>query len=169
MWWEGRAVHRLAAIAFAVGVLCLTPSAALAADDHGDAASTASPLALGARASGRISPEGDLDWFKLNASAGVDYVAETSSPAPMDTTLRLVDRDGRTVLAFDDDSGGGRASRLAWRAARTGTYYLVVAHYDDQAGTGGYEVLARRASGGTPTPGTLALAIEAPLVYDPKL
>jgi hypothetical protein len=157
----------------------LLAAAPARADDHADAPGGATPLAIDAWAAGRIEPAGDLDCFSFQGTAGARYVLSTRSGSLMDTTLTLVDTDGATVLAFDDDSGFGRASRIAWQAPADGTYYLVVAHYDPAQGVGSYWVRAARetsaaaSSGGGGAArgtGTAALAeIDAPRLYDPKL
>jgi hypothetical protein len=115
----------------------------------------------------------------------------------MDTTLTLYDTDGVTPLAFDDDSGLARASRIVWRAPVDGTYYLAVAHYDRAHGTGPYFVEAIGPAGpavaggattggatgggttggatsgggtaGTTGGGSTSATLDAPRLYDPKL
>jgi len=40
--------------------------------------------------------------------------------------LEIYDTDGVTMLATDDNSGGGNASLLTWQAPADGTYYVRV-------------------------------------------
>jgi len=69
----------------------------------------------------------DEDWFRLKAVAGGRYVVQTSNlAAGVDTVVQLYNLDGVTLLASDDNSGGGAASRLEWRALLDGTYFLRV-------------------------------------------
>jgi len=69
----------------------------------------------------------DEDWFKLNAVAGYKYLVQTSNLATgVDTILQIYKLDGVTLLASDDNSGGGKASRLVWLAPQSGTYFLRV-------------------------------------------
>ncbi len=47
-----------------------------------------------------------------------------------DTALALYDRDGTTLIMFDDDGGSEPfASRIIWQCPATGTYYVRVVHY----------------------------------------
>jgi hypothetical protein len=67
----------------------------------------------------------DQDWLKLNTIAGQRYVIQTSNLASgVDTVLQVYDLDGVTILTSDDNSGGGKASRLVWQAPQTGTYFV---------------------------------------------
>ncbi len=69
----------------------------------------------------------DEDWFKFDAVAGTRYVVQTSNLASgVDTIAQVYDLDGVTVLASDDNSGGGKASRLTWQAPLSGTYFIRV-------------------------------------------
>lgn len=69
----------------------------------------------------------DEDWFRFTATAGKTYELSTSGLGTgVDTILELYDLDGITLLVFDDNSGGGMASRLEWQAPLTGTYFLRV-------------------------------------------
>ncbi|MEZ6191795.1 MAG: matrixin family metalloprotease [Phycisphaerales bacterium] len=52
-----------------------------------------------------------------------------------DSQLILYDTDGETVLAFDDDSGGGLAAKLVWTASADETYYLVIRGFDVLTGS----------------------------------
>jgi murein DD-endopeptidase MepM/ murein hydrolase activator NlpD len=69
----------------------------------------------------------DEDWFKFDALAGVQYSTQTTNlAAGVDTALEIYDTDGVTLLATDDNSGGGKASLLTWQAPADGTYYVRV-------------------------------------------
>jgi hypothetical protein len=69
----------------------------------------------------------DEDWFSFDAEAGKSYVIETGTlAAGVDTVLELYDLGGVTLLASDDNSGGGKASRLTWQAPLSGTYFVRV-------------------------------------------
>jgi putative cell wall-binding protein/5-hydroxyisourate hydrolase-like protein (transthyretin family) len=73
-------------------------------------------------------PDGDVDWVSVSAVQGTRYVMQTGDldPASNDTVLELYASDGTTLLARNDDFGFSYASRIAWRAPSTGTYYLKV-------------------------------------------
>lgn len=76
---------------------------------------------------------GDNDWVKFWGLQGAVYVIRTQNLGPeSETFLDLYATDGATLLASDDDGGGGLASRLNWLAPATGDYYLRVRHFDSQ-------------------------------------
>ena len=69
----------------------------------------------------------DEDWFKFDATAGTSYEIKTTNlAAGVDTVLEIYDTDGVTMLATDNNSGGGKASLLLWQAPADGTYYVRV-------------------------------------------
>jgi Pyruvate/2-oxoacid:ferredoxin oxidoreductase gamma subunit len=73
---------------------------------------------------------GDYDWVRFAATSGCAYVLETFDlGSRSDTYLYLYEPDGRTMIAYDDDSGGGLGSRIQWTAPSAGTYYAMVRHY----------------------------------------
>ncbi|MCI0465101.1 MAG: PPC domain-containing protein [Gemmataceae bacterium] len=70
----------------------------------------------------------DVDLYRVSASAGTRFFAETSragNEPPVDTMLRLFGAQG-VELAFDDNSGLFGYSRLEYRFTTDGTYYLGV-------------------------------------------
>jgi hypothetical protein len=73
-----------------------------------------------------IYPAGDLDWTLFNGVAGGSYTFETRNlPCRSDTRLRLLDSDGTTLLASNDDqSPGDPSSRIQYTPTRDGTLYL---------------------------------------------
>ncbi|HEX2643257.1 MAG TPA: S-layer homology domain-containing protein, partial [Thermoanaerobaculia bacterium] len=83
-------------------------------DDHGDSATQATPLTVGGTpVAGNNEIAGDVDFFSFTAGDGQTLAIRTSDLGTgSDTFLRLYDRDGATQLSFDDDSGGGSASRI---------------------------------------------------------
>jgi len=84
----------------------------------------------------------DPDYHSFNALNGVQYVIETFNlSSETDTTLTLYDTDGVTILRFDDDSGGGLASKITWVAPADGTYYVKVASaFDNYVCGSSYEI-----------------------------
>ncbi|WP_298820486.1 M4 family metallopeptidase, partial [uncultured Chloroflexus sp.] len=77
---------------------------------------------------------GDQDWVRFTAIAGNFYRFETANLEDRsDTVITLLGSNGTTVLAEDDDSGEGLASRLIWYAPDSATYYLRVRHYSSGA------------------------------------
>lgn len=68
----------------------------------------------------------ETDWVGFNACAGRSYIILTSSLVNADTTLELYGPDCTTLLASDEDSGSGLASRIEWTASQNGTYHIRV-------------------------------------------
>jgi hypothetical protein len=105
-------------------------------DDHGDSAATSTAVAAPSATPGDIEVGTDVDWFRFTAAAGSNYDIETVLGTLPDSTLTLVDTDGSSQLAFDDDGGQGLASSITWTAQVTGTYYLQVSAFGaSQTGT----------------------------------
>ncbi len=111
----------------------------VAADDHGNDATAATPVSVPNAVSGTIGAGGDQDWFAFQAVAGRNYVFQTTLGTLADSTLALYDRNGTTRLAYNDDWGSSYASRIAWRAPAGGTYYLAVAAYSPSQ-SGSYQL-----------------------------
>lgn len=110
------------------------------ADDHGNTPLSATPIpADGELISGCIEPPGDIDYFLFGAVGGRRYLIQTSHLTPeMDTLIYLFGTDGQTILAVDDNSGGGRASKIEWTCPASGTYFAMVRHAQATTGTGCY-------------------------------
>ncbi|MEX1233005.1 MAG: pre-peptidase C-terminal domain-containing protein [Planctomycetaceae bacterium] len=96
------------------------------ADDHADKSVGSTPIPTNGSVSGDLEIPGDQDWFNFKAKEGADYIIDVTLNTLADSTLELVDKNGTTVLAFDDDGGPGLASRINWHANATGTYFLRV-------------------------------------------
>ena len=93
-----------------------------AGDDHGDTSGASTFLPLGIRTTGRISPAGDTDAFRLEvADAGGLRVGSTG---PADTLGELRNSAG-AVLAVRDDGGHGHNFRIE-RHVEPGIYYVHV-------------------------------------------
>jgi C1A family cysteine protease/putative hemolysin len=82
-----------------------------------------------------IHVEGDQDWVKFYAAAGVTYTLMTTNiGGHADTVLFLYSTDGSTLIALNDDYPGmGIASRLDWQPTTSGVYYAMVNHWDEYA------------------------------------
>lgn len=122
--------------------ISVTAGAPPVADDHGNTPGTATAIQTnGTVLSGNISPAGDVDFFSFAATSGTPYVIRTFNlGSGSDTFLHLIDTNGTTELARDDDSGGGLASRIVWTAPRAATFYVKVRHFDQASGTGTYQI-----------------------------
>lgn len=71
----------------------------------------------------------DFDFYELTAAAGEVVTVQTATPTgALDTLVALYTPDG-TLVASNDDFGGGFDSKLVYTAPATGVYYAVVAAY----------------------------------------
>ncbi len=101
---------------------------------------TATPITLTAgityTTTHNFCPAADAaDWVRFEVVAGQTLRLTTSHlEYNCDTTLTLLDGDGTTVLAYNDDSGSSWASRIEWTAPRTGIYYARVQEYYGRSG-----------------------------------
>ena len=103
-------------------------------DDHGDTPATATPIGTdGTSVAGVIAPGDDEDWFSFDAIAGNEYLIATGDS--LDTVISLIDSDGVTELAWDDDGGPEYSSLIAWTCITSGTYYVKVESYDTDMGS----------------------------------
>jgi murein DD-endopeptidase MepM/ murein hydrolase activator NlpD len=69
----------------------------------------------------------DQDWFQFTAVAGNTYTINTANlSADVDTIIEIYDTDGITLLASDDNSGGGNSSLLNWQALSDGVHFIRV-------------------------------------------
>lgn len=84
---------------------------------------------------GNIEEPGDVDVYSfevLSDHVGFLYLLETVIPTGdpfSDTYIRLIDRDGLTEIASDNDSGAGLGSRILWSPSAAGTYHLEVSQF----------------------------------------
>lgn len=96
-----------------------------------DDVATATPLA--GPSVGLIDPEGDVDWYSIEVTAGpaqvtvplVDLGDNSCGLGQIDSYLELYD-DQAQLLAFDDDGGDVFCSLLLAPSLPVGTYYLRV-------------------------------------------
>ena len=83
---------------------------------------------------GVIDHENDVDLFELTADAGQSYRIDVALGTLDDSVLTVYDADGSEV-AYNDDYGGGSASRIIWEASATGVYYVEVSGYGSAIGS----------------------------------
>lgn len=78
----------------------------------------------------RIGPPGDVDWFRVQLTAGVAYRIEglgiaTGHGSHEDPRITgIYNSVGTLVAAGNDDGGLGRNARLSFTPTTTGTYYV---------------------------------------------
>jgi len=114
----------------------------------------AAPVAVNAPAAHAtffLDPDGDgagggledQDYFSFAASAGEAYVIETVNLlSDANTSLRLYDTDGQTLLALNDNrASGDDSSRIDWTAPRSDLFYVQVVHSFDFGIYGSYDLL----------------------------
>lgn len=100
-----------------------------------DIPATASSISPGQAQSHNFDRPGDRDWLSFSAQAGMVYTLRTSQLGPeADTYLYLYDTDASTLLASNDDSNGTLASEIIWTAPASGVYYMLVRHWNPNAG-----------------------------------
>ena len=110
----------------------ITTDAPAACTDPGepnDSPATAKVISVNSSFDGYICPGGDMDFFKFSATAGDQVGISTQAKAngsDLDTYVFLLDTDGRSVLAENDDieTGVNTDSFASFRLPRSGDYYI---------------------------------------------
>jgi hypothetical protein len=151
----------------------IATGAPLRPDDHGDTASTATPLAGGATLDGLIGTRSDVDAFSFSASGATTLsVAPAAGLPDLDVSLRIADASGATVATIDPAASrtsyavaaGLGATWTATLPSSPATYTafvdgvgtgdpLTAGKYSDYGSLGNYQVtLTTEANAGTATP-----------------
>lgn len=113
---------------------------AMAGDIPGNT-STSATITVGQSVVGDLEVLGDSDWYRVTLTAGETYAISldgTGNSPVGDTYLRIYDANG-TLIAENDDGGGGLDSFLRFTAGLTGDYYIEADSYAGQS-TGEYTV-----------------------------
>ncbi|WP_437676284.1 DVUA0089 family protein [Sorangium sp. So ce131] len=131
-----------------------TPSPEVEPNGTAAEADARGALTLNALVSGAIEPLGDVDVFAVDVPSASDIRIATFSAGSLsdclegfDTFVQLLDRDGETVLASDDDGGPGACSLIdpsgtgAAVQLEPGTYYVSVEEFTNDATIPGYNLL----------------------------
>lgn len=82
--------------------------------------------------SGTICVAGDEDYFQFSASTGDNVVIDIDArplDSLLDSYIYLIDSDGTTILAYNDDADGLLDSKLGYSITHDGTYYIKVREY----------------------------------------
>ncbi len=120
---------------FSTGSYTLTVDPIEVTDDYPNPPDLSVPsIAPGNSIEGVIDYEYDVDLFELEANAGQSYRITVSLFTLNDSVLTIYDSEGREV-AYNDDYGGGSASRIIWEAPATGDYYVEVSAFDSATGS----------------------------------
>ena len=99
-------------------------------DDHGDARSSATEVALPSETDGRIDPGTDVDYFRFEVAEASEVTVGTTGG--LDTVGTLEDGEGGH-LARDDDGGSGRNFSIRRRLS-AGTYHVRVESFASLTG-----------------------------------
>ena len=106
-------------------------------DHHGDSANTSSKINFDSAYPGAISPETDQDYFSFLAERGVNYSVAMELVTATGAVISIQNTGGETV-----NSTNGLGTGLAWTAASTGRYYVVVSHSPQAtSGIGSYSLV----------------------------
>jgi hypothetical protein len=97
------------------------------ADDHGDNAPNATDIPTPATTAGIVESTTDVDWFSFTAVEGAQYELRTIVTGRTNSLIRLIDVNGVTELAADDNGGPSFASLIEWTAPASGAYFIEVA------------------------------------------
>jgi len=110
-----------------------------------DDCTVATPLNAGDPMAASISPEGDIDWFEIWATAGDCMTFETAPGEGQvggDTTMRLWAEDCTTELDFNDDGGDGLYSLIEYEFTATGTFFIEIQEYGNNGVIDAYVLAA---------------------------
>ena len=105
-------------------------------DPENHTRATASRITLNSSRNAAISPAGDTDYWRFEASASSSRFVVIQTTGSLDTIGRLESSSGR-VLATNDDSGVGSNFRMVVEVITGGTFYILVAAHSSRA-TGSY-------------------------------
>lgn len=86
---------------------------------------------------GRISPAGDSDWYRLTVASDTRQLlrAELTPPAGMDLTLTVADELGQTLILIDN-MGREQPEVLTGLGVSSGTYHLIVSEKTKKSADG---------------------------------
>jgi hypothetical protein len=135
-------------------------------------------IGAGATLAGKLDASAKEGWYSFQAVAGAKYTIRTELVTLRDSMLSLYDRDGKTLLASNDDGDSGLASRIDWTAPKSGTYFFKVSAFDKTL-TGNFRVsltatmaqslAAGSADGQSASASTGAAAPLAPVAAVPRM
>ncbi|WP_369062391.1 matrixin family metalloprotease [Caulobacter sp. 73W] len=123
-------------------------------DDYAANASTLGRVAVGGAVGGVIETGGDVDWFKVELTAGrayrLDLKGKSSSQGTLEDPYLECFNAAGVKVDFIDDGGVGLDSSDIFRPVTTGVYYLAASSFeDDETGTYRLSVTDTSAPGGS--------------------
>jgi serralysin len=110
--------------------------------DAAGSSATTYTLAAGQSYLGTIGTTGDVDFYRVNLTAGQTYsfvLTGAGTSNVQDAFLSLYGSDGTTLITSNDDGLPGLNSVITYTAASTGTFYLGARGYDT-TDTGSYGI-----------------------------
>jgi hypothetical protein len=126
---SGRYVLAVAESGAGGGGVSAVVRAERADDDHGDLAATASTLAIGEVATGRVDGQGDAEWFRLQAPGGQPMELRLQSETDMH--LRLIDGAGAWIDAHRATDASDGAQVWSLDAPADGTVFVAIPSWTD--------------------------------------
>ncbi|MBU0482789.1 MAG: pre-peptidase C-terminal domain-containing protein, partial [Proteobacteria bacterium] len=110
-----------------------------------ETASQATNIAYGDTASAEICPGGDYDYYAFVGTEGDDIIADIDAQdfaSPLDATLFLLDSDGHSVLAENDDEilYERLDPHLGYTLPHSGSYNLKLRAWNHPMGSGAYTI-----------------------------
>lgn len=110
---------------------------------------TSYTMSVGDSFNGTLNTAEDQDWVRVNLTPGTYVITldgRGTNPVP-DTYLRVMNASG-TLIAYDDDGGYARNSRMVIDIQTAGTYYLGAGGFGDSF-VGDYSMaISKRAANG---------------------
>lgn len=101
---------------------------------HASSAANAQALTVGHQVSNNIDSGSDQKWYSFSARQGRSYEIELTPGSVQDTVLTLIDTDGTTTLAHNDDYNG-LGSYIEWECPSSGTYYAMAEGFGSHTGS----------------------------------
>ena len=109
-------------------------------DDYADGVVGATEVVLGESVEGVLEYADDVDVFVFAAVEDVLYEVDVELGTLSDSAVAVYDADGVWLGSNDDRGDGSFASRLVWRAPRSGDLFVEVSGY----GEGSYTLTVRQ-------------------------
>jgi glucose/arabinose dehydrogenase len=144
------------------GELFRLGSGSARADDYAADTSTTGQVAIGGSASGNLEIAGDHDWFRIQLTAGHDYIiSQLGVLGGSGNTLQRPDvrlRDNAGMEVAHDSSGAGN-SEFGVHVNTGGTFFIDAGAGDPSFPTGTYTVAIRDVGSGAMRFGPLAASM----------
>jgi C1A family cysteine protease/putative hemolysin len=102
------------------------------ANEPNDSPATATSISSEQAIEADICPSGDYDFYAFTGNAGAQMVVDIDAESDgsfLDSYVYLLDSDGTTVLAENDDEDDSFDSYLEYELSHGGTYYIRVRDY----------------------------------------